>query len=321
MEPFSNRPLIKLQLLLSLLPKVDKSGYDKVTLIYMVVALIVGFSSCELINPEEEIPAYVEIIAPTLSTTAGQGSASEKITEVWVFVDDEFAGAFPIPAKVPIFKSGMVKVRVEAGIRENGLRSTPDIYPFYTTYEQMVNLEPNGTVQIMPQIEYRSDVQVAFLENFERGGSIFQTVVTGTSTSRISINEMVPFEGQGSGQISLSTTDPFVEIATSPRYRDLLDNGNVVYVEMDYQSDIPVSVGIIGYSDNQEDPVAFAYQAGFNPSETWNKIYFNLTPIVFASDADEFQIVLRAGLPLDENATFTQETGLVLLDNIKLIHF
>lgn len=288
---------------------------------YAMLLLLLSLTNCELINPEEEIPAYVEITAPILSTVAGQGSASEKITEVWVFVDEEFVGAFPIPARVPIQKSGQTTVRVEAGIRENGLRSTPDIYPFYTTYEQVVDLVPNETVRIVPQIAYRNDVQVAFLENFERGGTIFQTVVTGTATSRISINETIPFEGQGSGQITLSTTDPFVEIATSPRYRDLLDNGNVVYVEMDYQSDIPLSVGIIGYSENQEDPVAFAYQAGFNPSETWNKIYFNLTPIVFASNADEFQIVLRTGLPLDENATFAQETGLILLDNIKLIHF
>lgn len=288
---------------------------------YATMVLLLCVSSCELVNPEEDIPAYVEIAAPILSTVAGQGSASEKITEVWVFVDDEFSGAFPIPATVPIMKSGATTVRVEAGIRENGLRSTPDIYPFYTTYEQVVDLVPNETVRITPEIGYRDNIQVAFLENFERGGTIFQTVVTGTATSRISINEATPFEGQGSGQIRLSTMDPFVEIATSPRYRDLLDNGNVVYIEMDYQSDTPLSVGIIGYNDSQEDPVAFAYQAGFNPSETWNKIYFNLTPIVFASDADEFQIVLRTGLPLDENTTFAQETGLILLDNIKLIHF
>lgn len=289
--------------------------------VFVTFATIIMLHSCDWINPEETIPAYVEIAAPVLMTNAAQGSASEKITEVWVFVDEEFAGAFPVPATVPILKSGSTSIRVEAGIRENGLRSTPDIYPFYTTYQETLTLVPNETVSIAPQITYRSNSRLSFIEDFERGGSIFQTVVTGTSVSRISINETNTFEGRGSGQIALSTTDPFVEIATTPRFRDLLANGNVVFVEMDYQSDVPVSVGIIGYNNGQEDPVAFNYQAGFNPSATWNKIYFNLTPVVFASNADEFQIVLRAGLPLDDAFNFTQEAGLVLLDNIKLIHF
>jgi hypothetical protein len=273
-----------------------------------------------LINPEEVLPAYVQVEAPVLVAQAGKGSASAKITEVWVFVDEEFAGAFPIPARVPILKTGTVRLRIEAGIRENGLRSTPDIYPFYTSYEQTLELLPNETIRITPQISYQNNSKIAFIEDFERSGSIFQTVVTGTPSSRLTINKAVPFEGQGSGQVQLSVNDPFVEIATTPKYRDLLSNGNVVYLEMDYRSDVPVSFGILGYNEGQEDPIAFAYQAGFNPSTSWNKIYFNLTPVVFTSNAEEFQIVLRAAIPLDENGTFTQQEGLVLLDNIKLIH-
>lgn len=301
--------------------KKKPADYSKAKLWFVFFCLLLSLSACDWINPEETIPAYVEIAAPSLTTSVGQGTNSAKITEVWVFVDNEFSGAFPIPARVPVLKSGEVTVRVEAGIRENGLRSTPDIYPFYTPFEETVNLVANETVKIAPEITYRTNSQLAFIEPFEGGGSIFQTVVTGTAASRMRINETQPFEGLGSGEILLTTSDPFVEIATSPRYRDLLSNGNVVYVEMDYLSDVPLSVGILAYRSGQEDPVAFTYQAGFNPSETWNKIYFNLTPVIFSSNAEEFQIVLRAGLPLGEDFTFTQETGRVWLDNIKLIHF
>lgn len=287
---------------------------------YLLLSSVLCLNSCDLINPEEALPAYIQVDAPLLTVQPGKGSASAKITEVWIFIDEEFAGAFPIPATVPILKTGITRLRIEAGIRENGLRSTPDIYPFYTPYEQTIELVPNETIRIQPQITYRNTSQIAFIEDFERNGTIFQTLVTGTSTSRMSINKEVPFEGQGSGQIQLSIDDPFVEIATSPKYRDLLSEGNVVYLEMDYQSDVPVSFGILGYNEGQEDPIAFAYQAGFNPSESWNKIYFNLTPVVFTSNAEEFQIVLRAAIPLDENGSFTRQEGLILLDNIKLIH-
>lgn len=285
---------------------------------------LMGFlflSACDIINPEEDIPSYIYLNEPTLSSTPREGSASQNISEYWVFLDDEFIGAFPIPSTIPVLKVGTAELRVEAGIRENGLSSTPDIYPFYTPYRQSIELKTGETQEARPQFAYRDNTQFAFIDNFDQNFTLFRDVITGTSQSRMRISENDPFEGNSSGLIQLTSTDPFVEIATATRFGGLLDNGNSVFIEVNYRSEVPVSFGILGYEQGGSDPVVFAYQAGFNASEEWKKIYFNFTSIIFNSEADEFKIVMQAALPLDANNNFALDQAQVFLDNIKLVHF
>ncbi|MEO0341017.1 MAG: hypothetical protein AAF242_17625 [Bacteroidota bacterium] len=290
------------------------------TIIIYFFALSFFFSGCDIINPEEEIPGYVVIENYEFSTETNDGSAHENITEVWVFINNEYLGVFPIPAKIPVLSLGNINVRIEPGIKENGISSTPDINPFYTTFERDINLTANQEVTINPRFTYKNTTRFAFIDAFERN-TLFSNVITGTEISRVKIDRDTPFEGDGSGQIDLAVDDPFVEIATAQRFSGLLDNELTVYLEVSFRSEVPVSFGAIGYLRGQDDPISIDYRAGFNASEDWKKIYFNLTPILFGSDADEFQIILRTSLPLAEDGTFALTEATVELDNIKLVHF
>lgn len=283
--------------------------------------LVFCLTSCDWINPEEPIPSYLIVSEPTFSTNPNEGSAATNITEVWIFLDDEFMGAFPIPATVPILKEGNAALRVEAGIRVDGRSATPDIYPFYMPYRQNINLSAGSEITVQPNFRYRPETKFALIEDFERGTSIFRDIITGTAQSRMRISNEAPFEGGGSGFIQLTDTDAFVEIASAGRYQDLLVNGNSVYLEVHYRSEVPVSFGILGYQQGSTEPSELTYRAGFNPSVEWNKIYFDFTPIIFGSLSDQFKIILQAALPLDENNNFALDRAQVFLDNIKLVHF
>lgn len=286
-----------------------------------LLAILLSVTSCDLINQAETAPAYLRIASLNLSTSANQGSASGKISEAWVFLDNELLGAFAIPSTIPVLAEGPHEIRIEAGIRENGISSTPDIYPFYQAHTETVDFTALETVEVNAQISYQNQTRFSLIEAFEGGASIFRQVITGTPNSKLEISKTDAFEGNGKGIIQLASNDPFVEIATSTRYRGLLDNSTAVFLELNYRSDVAASFGIVGYLDSQELPIGTAYQAGFNPSSEWNKIYFNLTPIVFNSNVDALQIVIKAGLPINQEGTFEQESGLVELDNIKLVHF
>ena len=63
--------------------------------LFAIGIIVLLFHSCEIINPEEDIPSYiyVEEIKFT-STNPDQGSSSNKILDAWVYVDDELIGAF-----------------------------------------------------------------------------------------------------------------------------------------------------------------------------------------------------------------------------------
>ena len=280
-------------------------------------------SSCDLINPEEEIPSYIWI-APFEVQTNGttQGSASAKITEVWVSVDDAFFGVYPLPAKIPILKTGNSKIKLEAGVKDNGISTTPEIYPFFQALEYNIALKANEIDSIRPKATYRSGIRFAFVENFENSSHVFQTLVTGNESNRMSITNEGAFEGSGSGLIQLSTQYPAVELATRNTYSGLLAKGTAVYLELNYKAEVPLLVGVIAYkAGNLNAGGQILYAAGFNASENWNKIYFNLSRVVADSRLDEYQIILKTEIPKNADGTINRSNAKIWLDNVKLVHF
>ncbi|WP_421794914.1 hypothetical protein [Haliscomenobacter sp.] len=285
--------------------------------------LLLGTSTCDLINPEEEIPSYIWI-APFEVQTNGttQGSASAKITEVWVSVDDAFFGVYPLPAKIPILKTGNSKIKLEAGVKDNGISTTPEIYPFFQALEYNIVLKANEIDSIRPKTTYRSGIRFAFVENFENNSHVFQTLVTGNESNRMSITNEGAFEGSGSGLIQLSTQYPAVELATRNTYSGLLAKGTAVYLELNYKAEVPLLVGVIAYkAGNINAGGQILYSAGFNASENWNKIYFNLSRIVADSKLDEYQIILKTEIPKNADGTINRSNAKIWLDNVKLVHF
>lgn len=285
--------------------------------------LLWSASACDLINPEEEIPSYLWIAPFEVQTTlATQGSPSAKITEVWVSVDGSFLGAYALPAKIPILQTGNHKIKLEAGIKDNGIGTVPEIYPFYQPLEYNLTLEANKIDSIRPKVTYKSGIRFAFIENFENNSHVFQTLVTGNESNKMSVTSEGAFEGSGSGLIQLSTQYPAVELATRNTYSDLLAKGAAVYLELNYKAEVPLIVGVIAYkAGNIGAGGQILYSAGFNASENWNKIYFNLTKVVADSKLDEYQIILKTEIPKNSDGTINRSNARIWLDNVKLVHF
>jgi len=287
--------------------------------LFIFIGLIL--SGCELINPSEEVPSYIYVPDIKLETNvATQGSASAKITEVWVSVGGVFLGAYSLPAVIPILADGMTELTLEAGIKDNGITSRSEIYPFYTPYTIQVDLQPEHMDTIRPGIRYRDDITIAFVEDFEKGKHLFDELLQGNESNRMVIDNMEVFEDNFSGKIYLNKDAPFVELATTESFQNLTDKGFQVYLEMNYRSDTPVVFGIIGKNQNDPDNAFAAYDPGFVPNEDWNKIYFNLSLLVLDNPFDEYQISLQAFL-IEQNGNTVLDNATVWLDNIKLIHF
>ncbi len=263
-----------------------------------LLIFLFGFWSCDIINPDEQIPAYLEIEPFTLSTVAGvQGSASEKITEAWVFVNGAFIGVYDLPATVPVLSVGPTDIRIDAGIKENGVSDRPEPYPFFESFEVNLNLEANKTEVIQPTTRYSTDAQFAFIEDFEdtRPRIFTETIFGETEISR---TQSEVFEGNFSGQFSVTRdTRPLVEITSSADFNGLQDGGIFVYLEVNYKSDAAVAWGIAGERNAGSGQQQF-YDPGFNPSLEWNKIYFNLSPLIFDAGIEDYKIAFQAFLTL-----------------------
>ena len=280
-----------------------------VVLLFCLISLV---SSCDVINPDEQIPAYVHIEPYTVETDFFEGTSSSRITEAWFYANGEYLGAYGLPADIPVLAEGQAELRIFPGIKDNGIISTPDIYPFYTTITTTVDLVPAQTVTINPIAEYTANTKFVFIEEFENA-HVFVDDQDGDPGTGISISDIDVFEGSTSGRIYLDTMHTLVEVATLTKYTGIPTNGSPVYLEMNYKNEVAFSVGLIGHAGTL-DPATY-YVITLVPRDFWNKIYINLTEAMLISDLDAYQVVIQAGLPgnLEEAELF--------FDNIKLLHF
>lgn len=290
--------------------------------VYLLVAslMLLSLGSCDLINPEEGIPAYIAVNSAQLNTSLSEGSNSERITEAWLSVNGNFLGAYTLPSpSVPILTTGPTEIALQAGIKDNGINSTPDIYPFYDIYTTTVDLEADATVEIKPVYNYRDNTQFAFIEDFQGASQVFQDIVVGNEEQLTIVSEDA-FEGGASAKITLDTSSIIFQAATLERYANLVSSSSAtVYLEVNYKSDVPVTFGVVGYASGATNGETI-FSPGFLPSENWNKIYFNLSLMISQINLDEYQVIFQAFIPI-EGGELTMESANVWLDNIKLVHF
>lgn len=285
---------------------------DKLFALSICCALLFLVSACDVINPEEEIPAYIELESLDVSVTGGQGTANDRVTEGWVFVDKILIGAFTEGKPFPVLESGMNEVLVDAGIHENGITSATELYPFLTRYTTNVDLIPGEVTKITPVFEYRDNVTFVFIEDFtdnhifgiDRDNNLNTELITSTDGA---------FEG-ASGLITLNSDNRIGEFATVFTYADLpINSFNQVFLELDYKIDIGVNIGVIAI-DNYGIEQAF-YSHGLNSKNEWNKVYLNLSEVLNSTNQAEYRISFLSVLPQD------LDEAELRFDNIKLIHF
>lgn len=273
-------------------------------------------TACDIINPEEQIPAYLHIEPFELNANATQGSGHSKITDVWLSVDGEFLGSYSLPADIPLLKEGNVEIELQAGIKDNGISALPEIYPFYTSYLTQVQLTPAQSVEVRPTVTYIDDINFAMLEDFEQAPHFFTQDIDGNLGTEITASNEEVFEGASSGRITLTASNTIIEVATdvTRAFKEVDKDGIYVYLELNYKTDVPIAFGLIGNFDGNQAP-EILYEPILFPKQEWNKIYLNLSTVVFNLNAEAYQIAILAQLPDDK------EEANIWLDNVKLIHF
>lgn len=294
-------------------------GYQKNLIsVFLFISAVLLISSCNIINPEEDIPAYVKIQKFNLTTSQSQGSSSNKISDVWINVDDNLHGIFELPVHFPLLLEGKHNLKIRAGIKNNGIGASRIIYPFYKIYEIDTIFDSNTILNISPTTTYKDETIFAWAEDFEYSGfTLMSTYKSDTSLLQVSNNV---FEGNASGAIFLDSLHRTFECRTMDTVF-LPKTGIPVFLEMDYKSNLiqasnnnnifAVGVNIHKYTTVVQQTVIY-----LNATENWNKIYIDLTNIC-TSNQDALYYSVFIGAYLDNGFNNAE----IYIDNLKLVHF
>ncbi len=270
---------------------------------------------------KEQTASYITIEPFEFTPGPEDGIYSSKITDGWVYVNNNFLGAFDLPKTIPVLESGEQTIVIDAGIKENGINATPDLYTFYKRYTKTVMLVPGAPITVSPSTTYDLEkTNFVFRDSFEQTPHKFTFDLDGnTETIMETTTEMVK-EGEKAGKIYLDQENFFIGVGSN-YILDPPSGGRTAYIEMDYKNDIPFLVGLAGYG-NINELLYSEVNLGVNPKTEWNKIYFNVTEklqqLALAGSV-QYRIVIRAQIP-QENGEFTMENAEIYLDNIKLVN-
>lgn len=266
----------------------------------IMVALLWTLSAC---NPVEPAPDYLTIPSFTLTTDyLTEGSASHKIVDAWVYIDNDPVGVFAIPAHFPVIREGD-SLTIVPGIMERGISNTREPYPFYKSITLPFSYDPATSDTIIPSITYREGLRFPLLEDFEFGNDFSGMTVTSVASQ--------VYEGSKSGTFTLTTSNDSL-VAISSAYA-LPDGGTRVFLEFDYRNEQPFNVLL--QANGAQGNSNVEYLITVNPKSTWNKFYVDLTTVVSGLSAEDYQVVFSAALK------DTVTTARYYWDNVKIVHF
>ncbi len=274
---------------------------------------LVGLCCCLLAACKKEgaIPAYIRVAPPVVVADAGQ-EASSKITDLWVYVNDQPAGVWQPGRRIPLVANGNSTIKLVAGVRRNGITDNRIQYPFYATWQQQVHLVPEQTTTLAPEFQYFTNLNY-WLADLNTGQR-FDTLNCSATMQLVPSDSTLVDQGAQYGRIVLDTDHTIYRGVSSGDA--FTTTGGAAFLEMDYRSDTRLLVGVRYLAAGAQYEVAYVYALPTKQADgsmPWNKIYVDLAEPWNVPGALDKRFFIKA--ELEAGAT----SGLVEVDNIKLV--
>jgi len=280
---------------------------------FIIIALVtLGLSGCIKNN---DIPSYINInpwvLEDNPNSTHNAGVLTHNFSNAWVYVDNQLLGVFELPCTVPVLKTGSSEIRIYPTVLNNGISATKKVYPFVEYYTAYVTLESNEVTEINPVTRYKTNAQF-WIEDFEN--ATFKMNEGNTSEASL-IVESNGANTNRYGRVYLNSTQSTWYAYTTEELA--FPTGTDVYLEIEYYNTNNVVTGLlVNKSDGTtENNINIQMNAREPGNEVWKKIYIDLKELVNLSGGIGFLQSFQAALDDDDSE------GLILIDNIKVVHY
>ncbi len=295
--------------------------------IFSILLLAFTISSCEIINPSEDIPFYLRIdsisfIDSTKSPVGPAKAGTQRIVDAWVYVDGIFVGTYELPTTFPVLAgAGSHTVRVSAGVLMNGQNSERRIYPFFNSFPISINTVLGETDTIKPKVSYDpttvhypTEGSGQFPETFEGIGTIFKyTTNSDVDTILRTSDPNLVFDGNYSMLMEMNSSKDYMEFETVKAY-SLPNNLRPTYIELNYRTDVYLKIGIYAIDNNTSDVTDLSFITLVPTNDAWKKVYLNVSNELSAFSNSKYKFYFKA------NHDSGRTTSKVLLDNVRILY-
>lgn len=274
---------------------------------YFVALLLMLFllPCCDYINPEEDVPAYIKIDQIDVDTSYAQ------LSDAWVYINDNLAGAYDLPAEVPVLAEGEKTISIKAGVKINGIAVTRGPYPFYKTYKVDTLLQPEKTIELNPATSYLDNLTQKWKETFEDVALTTEPVDSGqTNFSKEDTVSDAP-----SGKVGVVGLEPDSSFTIQTIESFMLPYDRDVYLEISYKTDYYFELAWI-VENLLDGSIAQNRIYQFNPTDEWQHVYIYLSRYIrdYNTQYSKFRLLLGSYNSDDKKNYY-------YIDNIRLLHY
>ncbi len=254
---------------------------------FLLALIVVATAACDKFDGK---PAYLHIEAvdlvdnPSDSWSQESGFFTSLIDAVniiiWVDGDDAETnlGMFQLPCTIPVLRDGNIdRIDIVPVVKQNGIAGTRIPYPFFEKITiNNVRLTVDSTTDLgHVQTRYisKSIMKVLWQEYFEPGPG---TIKLDTVVQRLVYKPDTVCSGYGCGVVRINDSVKVVNFWSDTTI-NVSDPSAVLYLEMDYWSDLDFTVGLRNPQYAGATPVAYSIMTLYGrPEAGWQKIYINL---------------------------------------------
>jgi len=275
-----------------------------------ILLIIFSLSSCGIFDGSDTIESSIFFKRPNLITAIGQGGNEHRIKDLWITVDQQDLGVWPINSTVPFLPvTDPTTIRVNAGVRNNGSFTSSITYPFYGVIVMEKNLVENAVDTMTLDFRYTDVTKFSFIEDFE-GNHIFTKDEDDDPESEVTIEQQ---NGSNVAVLNVKPEHEILDVSTSIGYFDVVGTNNFAFLELEYKSETTFTAGVVAISDTGEEGyIPFIF---LKESPEWNKVYLDLSSTVQVQNVESF----RVRFTLQSSSATADET--IYIDNVKLVHF
>lgn len=282
--------------------------------------ILIFLSSCEVINPEEDVPSYLHVekfkFNEVATSTTGKGGV--QITDSWVYVNDQLLGVYEMPFTIPILAKGNTNIKIDPGIKLNGIAASRLAFPYYKRWETNATFIVDSVLTVLPETQYTTNAKFSFKENFEDTGFGFDTITSTTNVERVRLADTHPERERYVARAKMYSGKNTFKMITPQKF--LIPHKSKSYLELDYRCNQEFGFTVIVKHKSRPSFESLFYRFNATSKDQkgdhqWNKIYIDLTQFVIANNQAE-----SFGLGFLGQHNTAVDTGYFEIDNVKVVH-
>lgn len=246
----------------------------RLTATALALAAMAAAQSCEIINPDEPIPSYIQI-----DSLAYEGLSPTGFTCAYVYVDGNLLGIYETPRLIPALAWGESEVSVLPGLSLDGSSFARPYYQMARPHRETVTLTAGEVTRVSPRMQDYPSVQSYWSEDFESSAISLEAAPTAPQLQVVRHDR--PGRPGQVGFMGIGAADTLAQAFDYLHYDSVAipSNGQTAYFEFTYRTNVEMELRAQIFQPTTGELRDMTIMIVYASGQEWRRAYIDFAAI------------------------------------------